>query len=208
MVLLYAVPTHLDKVVFDLYWGFPSSGKDYLDACAWSFEGQIWRGHVNFYKKVKLAGALSHSGDKIDFIKRQGHQYIEVDLHRIPLNITHIYFTLSSYSSRTISRFKNPSMRFYAANRPDVMLCEDQTKKAAHRQAIVMCSLQKIDGTWSVHENGALSDGQALGHGIEPILETIQGLIANTGPFPYHPLNIKWKKRTNPTHIALINARN
>ena len=206
MVLLYAVPTTLDKVVFDLYWGFPSTGRDYLDACAWAFAGQKWHGQVRFHEKVSFNGALRHSGDKIDLIKREGHQYINVDLHRVPSYLTHIYFTLSSYSTRTISHFKNPSMKFYAANRPDVMLCEDQTNKAGHRQAIVMCSLQKIVGKWFVHGNGALSDGQAQ-TGIEPILKTIQGLIAKTGSFPYHPLNVIRYTITDPSTLALVNAR-
>ncbi|XP_072016892.1 uncharacterized protein [Amphiura filiformis] len=205
MVLLYAVPSNLDKVVFDLYWGFPSSGKDYLDACAWAFEGQRWDDKVRFVDKTAFDGALRHSGDRVDLFEREGHQIIDVELSRIPSNITHIFFTLSSYSSRTISHFRNPSMKFYDASNPLVMLCEDKTNEAGHRQAIVMCSLQKID-KWYVFGQGALCDGNAQ-IGIKPMLETIQELIAKTGRYPHEPLNIVTSTITDPDELAAINAR-
>ena len=97
-------------------------------------------------------------------------------------------------------------MKFFDAAKPDCMLCEDKTNSAGNRQAIVMCSLQKIEGKWFVISNGALSDGQAQS-GIEPLLETIQGIIAKTGQYPYVPLNVVKSTIRDPTKLALVYAR-
>ena len=39
MVLLYAVPSHYDHVIFDLFWGYLIRGRDYLDASCLVFNG-------------------------------------------------------------------------------------------------------------------------------------------------------------------------
>ena len=32
IVMLYDIPQSFDEVIFDLYWGYPTSGCDFLDA--------------------------------------------------------------------------------------------------------------------------------------------------------------------------------
>ena len=77
MVLLYAVPEHLDKVVFDLYWGYPTTGRDYLDACADIFKGQEWLEFVDYRNKCGANNSVEHSGDLMNDFKRQGHHIIK-----------------------------------------------------------------------------------------------------------------------------------
>ncbi|XP_072035443.1 uncharacterized protein [Amphiura filiformis] len=175
MVLLSAIPPTLTTVVFDLYWGWPDAGKDYLDASALVFSGKTYEG-VADYKTLGFAKkAIYHSGDRIDKEKRQGHHFIKVNLKEIPKSFTHVFFTLSSYTSPEISHFKNLNFRFYDEDHPDKMLCSDQTKKGKSNQAIVMCSLSKMDGHWYVHDNGVVSNGCARNY--PPLKNTILNII-------------------------------
>ncbi|XP_072019596.1 uncharacterized protein [Amphiura filiformis] len=178
MVLLVAVAPNLNKVVFDLYWGYPSRGQDYLDASALVYNGKSFVGVVDYHRGGVCGNAITHSGDIMDSVKRQGHHLINVELHSIPNSVTHVFFTLSAYNSPTISHFPNPSLRFFDKAHPDQMLCADQTKKAGHRQAIVMCCLSRKGGQWFVHDTGALSNGNAMNY--DPLKATITTLL-NTG---------------------------
>lgn len=179
MVLLCAVPTGLNKVVFDLYWGYPTSGIDYLDASALLFSGSTYIEVVDYCHGSQTSNAIKHSGDLMDDFNKLGHHIINVELQKIPVNVTNIVFTLSAWSSPTISYYKNPSLKFYEQSNPSKMLCTEQIKKAGHRQAIVMCSLSRRGGQWFVDGNGALSDGNARQYG--PLISTIQGLLKTMG---------------------------
>ena len=179
MVLLYAVPSGLNKVVFDLYWGYPAGGRDYLDASALMFSGQSYLEVVDYRHNGLAGSAIHHSGDLMNDTNRLGHHIINVELKRIPTNVTSIFFTLSAWNSPTISHFKTPSLKFYEESNPGKMLCEDKIQKAGHRQAIVMCSLSRRGGQWFVDSNGALSNGNAKQY--SPLIATIQGLIAKMG---------------------------
>ncbi|XP_072018582.1 uncharacterized protein [Amphiura filiformis] len=141
MVLLYAIPSHLDKVVFDLYWGYPSWKRDYLDADAVTFNGQKWLEFADYRNRQAANGAIQHSGDMMDDLNRQGHHIIKVHLKSMPSDVTHVFFILSSYNSPTISHYKSPSMRFYEESNPEKMLCTEEISKAGHKQAIVEKSL-------------------------------------------------------------------
>ena len=196
MVLLYAVPKHLDKVVFDLNWGYPSTGRDFLDAVAVTFNGQKYLQAVDFQTKQCANGAIQHSGDKMDDVNRRGHHMITVHLKSIPSNITHVFFSLSPWRASTICHFKSPSMRFYEESRPDQMLCTEEISKAGNRQAIVMCSLMKDGDNCLVHSNGALSNGNL--QKFEPLLETMQGCIAKTGNYPYVPVKVYYSTCHRP----------
>ena len=202
---LYAVPCDLDRVVFDLYWGFPQSGIDFLDACAFAFEGQHWVGTLRFFNKQIFDGALTHSGDITGEENRQGHQIIKANLHKIPSHVTHVYFTLSSYKCKSIQAFENPSLNFYAEDDPDHMLCEDKSESSSKR-SIIVCSVQKCDDNWVVNGIGLPSEGECL-YEMEPLLETIQKDIEKSGNFKHVPLTIGKYVFDDPAEEARFNAR-
>ncbi len=179
VVLLYAVPSTLTNVVFDLYWGFPSSGLDYLDASALIYNGLNYCDVADWQSNCKARSAIFHSGDMIDERNNIGHHIIKVHLDKMPPYVSHVFFTLSAWDSPSISHYRNPSLRFYEESNPGKMLCKDETKKAGHRQAIVMCSLTKRGGRWFVHENGALSSGNAGDY--SPLRKTCRGIIQTMG---------------------------
>ncbi len=194
IVRMCTMPTEFDEVVFDLFWGYPELGKDYLDACAWTFVGQGCENYVSFLRLDQYEGALVHSGDVIYDDRNQGHHKITVNVSKLPERITHVFFTLSAYRAASVSKFRSPSVKLYPAENPEVSLCDDTSYDKCHKQAIVMCYLERSDGIWSVHECGTSCDGYY--HHVEPMLEAIQNIIDRLGEFPHVDLNISYSKIT------------
>ncbi|OWF52740.1 hypothetical protein KP79_PYT06322 [Mizuhopecten yessoensis] len=186
MVLLYSIPEAFDHVVFDLHWGYPVTGADFLDASCLVYQGTALKsvcdyrgyrksGSQQSIKPFPLSG-LKHSGDIMNKIKRIGHHTINVHLKNIPTEVTKMFFTLSAWNSPNIARYPNPSLKFYQANNPTVDLCKTTFQHARTSQAVIMCSLSRnTDGTWQIYESGKLSSGNAKNYG--PLSSTIVGLI-------------------------------
>ena len=175
IILLYAIPDSFDDVVFDLFWGYPSAGRDYLDASVLIYSGQQLLEIADYKRVERFFGSVSHSGDVMDDAKRLGHHTINVKLKSLPANVNKLFFTLSAWMSPNISKYKNPSLRFFDAKEPDKQLCSDQMQHAAHSQAIIMCSLSKIEGAWKVFSLRTLSAGNAKDY--TPLEQTINGII-------------------------------
>jgi len=176
VVLLFAIPENFNEVVFDLFWGYPSSGPDFLDASCLMFNGQSFS-YLCDYRHRRPLPAVSHSGDVMDSAKRIGHHTMNVSLKGLPTNITHLFFTLSAWNSPNISRYPNPSLRFYEKAKPDKNLCKTTFHHAGASQAVVMCSLSRGKyGRWEIFESGKLSAGNARNY--DPLKLTIRSLIS------------------------------
>ncbi|EDO37746.1 predicted protein [Nematostella vectensis] len=179
IVVLYEIPESFDQVIFDLYWGYPSHGQDYLDASVLLYSGNCFLEVLDFrHQKCNVSpGAIRHSGDVMDDNNRLGHHTINVTLKSIPPHINKLFFTLSAWNSPNISKYKNPSLKFYDASYPDKQLCSDSMEHAAYSQAIIMCSLCKIDEVWKVFSLRKISQGNAKNYG--PIQTTIGNIISS-----------------------------
>lgn len=187
VVRLYSIPDDLEHVVFDLFWGYPirnengplpsrnETKKDYLDATCFMFNDTLYLGKVD-YKNRNTPG-INHSGDVMDDTNRKGHHTINLDLEEIPTDITHLFFTLSAWSSPTISKFPNPSLKFYDASDQENDLCSTSFTHANSSQAVIMCNLSKKNGRWQIFEMGKLSAGNAKDY--DPLVDTINNLISS-----------------------------
>ena len=185
LVLLYAIPDEFDDVIFDLFWGYPDSllltsanyGRDYLDASVLLYSGSKFVDVIDFSNKSsKLCSGVEHSGDRMDDTKRLGHHTIDVSIKSLPTHIDKLVFILSAWRSPNISKFRNPSLRFFDAKFPDVQLCSDEMSEVADSQAIIMCCLTNKENVWQVFSLKHLSAGNALNY--EPLKRNIVSLIA------------------------------
>ena len=175
MVLLYAIPSHFNHVIFDLFWGYPSHGRDYLDASCLVFNGKAYKSVVDYCHCTFLNNSIWHSGDVMDDFSRKGHHTIEVRLKELPPSVTHLFFTLSAWSSPTISHYPNPSLKFFEASNKSKDLCSTTFTHARHSQAVIMCYVARSGGQWKIFSCGTLSAGNAKNY--MPLISTIQGLI-------------------------------
>lgn len=177
VIILYSIPDTLNDVVFDLFWGYPVSGRDYLDASCLLFNRNSFVSVVDYRHRHGLQGSVHHSGDVMNDSARKGHHTINVRLKSVPSNITHMFFTLSAWRSPNIARYPNPSLKFYEAANPNKNLCKTTFNHARNSQAVVMCSVSRNQsGCWEIYESGQLSAGNAKNY--SPLTETIQNLIS------------------------------
>lgn len=185
IVPLYTIPENLDHVVFDLSWEFPPHSADFLDASCLVFEKtefvQVvdWN-HSKSQTKYYLKGAVKHTA-KNEKTKdgRLGHQQIHVKLKSLPSNITHLYFTLSSWKAPTLESFRNPRLQFYDAYSPNANLCSTTFTHALKSQAVIMCSVVRDGSRWQIFEcdaGGCVNGNTKL---YNPLRERIVKLIAD-----------------------------
>jgi stress response protein SCP2 len=176
MKLMYEIPSHFNHVIFDLYWGYPVHGCDYLDASCLAFSGKSFSHVVDYRNRQYVGKAVCHSGDVMDHAKQIGHHTIEVHLKEIPVSITHLYFTLSAWNSPTIAHFPNPSLKFFEASNKTKDLCKTTFTHAQFSQAVIMCCVVRPPGgQWKIFECGKASAGNARNY--EPLKCTIKALI-------------------------------
>ena len=174
--MLYAIPDGFDHVIFDLFWGYPYSGRDYLDASVLLYSGSKFIEVVDYgRRKSNSCSAVKHSGDVMDDAKRLGHHTINVSIKSIPAHINKLVFTLSAWNSPNISKYPNPSLKFFDAKFPNKQLCDDKMRHAGHSQAIIMCCLTNRGSGWQVFSLKNLSAGNARNY--EPLKNSIVKLI-------------------------------
>ena len=172
-MVLYEISESLDNVIFDLFWGYPTSRRDYLDASVLIYSGSSFQTVVDF--RCRGFSGVTHSGDVMDDVKRLGHHTINVKLKSLPSSVDKLFFTLSAWNSPNISKYKNPSLRFFDAKEPNKQLCSDQMQYAVYSQAIIMGSLCKINHSWKVLSLRKQSAGNAKNY--SPLQQTIGRVI-------------------------------
>ena len=175
LVRLYEVPHQLDNVTFELFWGFPAAGKDYLDATVFFYSGLNFVEMVDYDHRISRFGSVKHSGDIIYLESRRGQHTIHVSIKSLQSYVDTLVFTLSSWNAPNISQFKTPSLRFFDKKFPEKKLCSDEMGHAANSQAIIMCCLTKRENGWEVHSLKTLSSGNAKNY--EPLKATIVNVI-------------------------------
>jgi len=161
--------TEIKHAIFALQWNYPVAKKDYLDASALLVSNN-GKDSVIDYDHKYLEGIV-HSGDVMNDTKRIGNHKIEVALDKIPSNFYSIYFTLSAYTSATLSAYPNPTVTLYDKNAPSVELCSYSVSSAGSSQAVIMCNLTRIRDFWIVEEKGIESNGNAIDY--SPLWDTI-----------------------------------
>lgn len=175
MVLLYAIPSHFNHVIFDLFWGYPTHGQDFLDASCLVFDGKAYRAVVDYSHRVFSNNSIWHSGDVMDNVNRKGHHTIEVRLKELPSSVTHLFFTLSAWNSPTIAYYPSPSLKFFEASNKNKDLCSTTFTHARHSQAVIMCYAARGGQQWKIFNCGTLSAGNAKNY--KPLIVKIQSLI-------------------------------
>ncbi|KAL3869273.1 hypothetical protein ACJMK2_041976 [Sinanodonta woodiana] len=183
LIPLYCVPEDLNHVVFDLSWDFPESNPDFLDASCFAFKNTEFVQLIDWNhssEEYYLKNSIKHSEENFKSSGgKKGHQKINVYLKQVPKDITHIYFTLSSWKSPNLSAFSNPSLQFYEASEPDSDLCETTFVHGLNSQAVIMCYLARHGNQWEIHEcqeSEALVNGNARNY--EPIRARISKCIS------------------------------
>ena len=114
---------------------------------------------------------MKHSGDKMDLKNKKGHHCITAKLDELPIEVTQLYFVLSSFISPTIGYFTSHNFELIDTTQPDKPLCTYKLEQAANSQAVIMCCISRASQGWEVIQIGKLSGGNADNY--EPIKKSI-----------------------------------
>jgi hypothetical protein len=111
MVLLYSISKELsiNELTFDLYWGFPLFGNDYLDGTCMLYTGtgpnsQLCR---TFDYNKRIFGDIpnmSHSGDVMDSYLKRGKETIRFNMKKFEFYL-YIFFRFIYRTSSYYSKF-------------------------------------------------------------------------------------------------------
>ncbi|CAG8528731.1 23271_t:CDS:2 [Dentiscutata erythropus] len=167
IVVLYSVSKKeaVKNLAFDLYWGYPDRGLDYLDGSCLIYKGEnLWKTYDWSHLSYTEIPYIKHSGDIMNNENAK--------LEKFPKDVTQLYLVLSSFRKPTIGHFRNPSFKLYDEERPDKQLCNYNITKAHESQAIIMCLINRSHGNWNVIEVGRQSQGNT--NNYSPIVESIK----------------------------------
>jgi len=105
--------------------------------------------------------AVKHVGDVIDREERIGKQIIQVRLDLMPNNVTDLFFAMSAYNTRDLSKFADLRATVYDT---DTMreLCSCEFGSPGAAESLITCSLYRLpDYLWRARKIGATCKGSA-----------------------------------------------
>jgi len=168
----YTCNTNLKRVYLEDVWGFPE-GTLFLDATCLVYGFDNKRIFVIDWCHRDHA-AIKHSGDQINYEKRQGTHTIHIELEKLDNNVKTLVFTISAYTA-TLKEIINPYILF---NDPDTKqeLCRYQfeEKDTGDKTAVIMAKLfrPKVGAPWQVVAIGNLGMGRASNY--DPIEKDLE----------------------------------
>ena len=142
------------RLNFHLSWGYPPSGKDFLDATCMMLNrdgsNADWAVKQLVDYSNKTAPGISHSGDQMDDATKRGTHTMNLTMADIPADTEWLMFTLSAYNCESIANFVTPSLSLTNADTDDVITTYDNSK-AVDSRALLICFARKQDkGKWEV----------------------------------------------------------
>ncbi|CAG8447106.1 15141_t:CDS:2 [Dentiscutata erythropus] len=184
IVVLYSITKDVSiaNLSFNLHWGFPVTGQDFLDGTCLIYAGrELWKTYDYAHQFYPSIPYIRHSGDIIDNANRRGNHIITIKLDQLPPEITKLYFILSAWECPNIGHFRDPSFLLFDEDSPEKeQLCDYAIQTAATSQAVIMCYVSRsIDDTWEVIPVGRLSNGNAQDY--TPVEISIRELEGNIG---------------------------
>lgn len=175
----YTASPTLKNVLLEEVWSWPQN-TIYLDASCLVFNNKHEHfASVDYSQTVYHNGAITHSGDVLDYTKKEGHHTIRIDLSKLPSEVNNLYLTITAFTT-TLKEIKRPYIRFTDADL-DQELCRydlEQTDTGNHT-AVVMAKLCRPDPKqpWRVLALGEICEGRASNYG--PLVKTIKEKFPN-----------------------------
>ncbi|KAF0424509.1 tellurium resistance protein terz-like [Gigaspora margarita] len=153
IIVPYSITQDQGWLTFDLYWGYPHSGQDFLDGTCLIYVGdKLWRKYdykSTYYPDIPY---IKHSGDVMDNTNANGCHKITIKLDALPNEVGQLYFILSSRRSPTIGHFRNPNFKLYDEANPDRReLCDYNIEQAKNSQAVIMCLINRLNNGRSLY---------------------------------------------------------
>lgn len=171
----YNTPPNMSKVSLEGQWRWrPNDGMHYLDSSILIMgEGRRMLESVHYCHRqstvTREQGAVTHSGDIIDFGHQQGTQLINVDLGGLGDHVHELIIVLSCWTQKPLSCIQQPMVEV-ADPATSTTLCSYMVGDLSREQmgthsSVIMCCLGRrqavLGGGWQVKAMGVPSHGDA-----------------------------------------------
>uniref|UniRef100_A0A6B2KYC8 F-box domain-containing protein n=1 Tax=Arcella intermedia TaxID=1963864 RepID=A0A6B2KYC8_9EUKA len=168
----YTCNTSLKEIHLEEVWTWPDTVQ-FLDASClvYSFDNK-WIATVDWCRREYLT-AIRHSGDKLNYDKKQGTHTIDINLALLPSNVKSLYITISAYSS-TLASILSPGIYFIdKETKQELCTYLFEGKQFGENTAIIMAKLSRDTptGNWKVLAIGQIGMGRASQY--DPIQKSI-----------------------------------
>ncbi len=133
-----------------------------LDASCLAFDGQCQlRDQVWFRQLRGLQGALEHTGDNLTGAGDGDDEVIQVDLGRLPAEITQLVFTVNSFRGQTFDRVQNAFCRL-VDNQTQTELVRFDLREAGTHTGLIMARLFRQGSDWHFQALGDKTQGRTF----------------------------------------------
>lgn len=162
----------LTKIAMGLGWNVnPSAGTVDLDAsCALLDENKREVDVVYFGHKSSSCGSIQHSGDNLTGDGDGDDEVIDVNLSKIPANVHHVVFTVTSYRGQKFDVVDGAYVRIVSGGKE---LCRYALDAKVPYTGMIMARLYRHNGEWKFAALGEPANGKTikdLGSAIQAII--------------------------------------
>ena len=151
--------------------GFFSSPQDIdLDASCVMFDAAKNVVDVVFFGQLASKdGSIQHSGDNLTGAGDGDDETINVDLSRVPANVTTLVFTINSYRGQTFDQIENASCRLInLTNNQEI--AKYTLSGGARVTGQIMAKIYRHNNEWKMAAIGEPANGQTFAHILPAIL--------------------------------------
>lgn len=112
--------------------------------------------------KSRNGDYIRHSGDNLTGAGDGDDEVINVDLHRIPINVEQIVFVVNSYQGQTFDKVKNCFCRLVESVGNKEVCTFKLAEKGGKNTGLIMAKLYRKDGKWKMNAIGTPCNGRTI----------------------------------------------
>ena len=154
--------TQLTKIFMGLGWD-PAEGRSSidLDASCVMFEGQTVKDTIWYRQLESRDRSVRHTGDNLTGHGDGDDEVINVDLTKVPANITSLVFTINSFTGQNFNQVKNCFARLVDST-TKVEFCRFNLAEKGSHTASVMVKVYRYQGAWKIAALGLPASGKTV----------------------------------------------
>lgn len=165
----------LSKVFMGLGWDPAAKGKNIdLDASVIAYDQNGRKLEIVWFMHTKeFRGALVHQGDNLTGNGDGDDEVINVDLNALPPQVTHLVFTINSFSGQKFTEVRNAFARLVDANTGQELVRFSLTESQP-ATGVVMAALSRTTaGPWEMRGIGQFADGRTVKKLVKPAAQML-----------------------------------
>lgn len=136
-----------------LFGAFTSNNSIDLDASCLLFDAAGQNTDIVYFRQLHSKdGSIQHMGDNLTGAGDGDDEVINVDLTKVPANVAHLVFTVSSYRGQTFDKVENAYCRLLDNKSTEIAKFNLSAQGSHTGQIMVRLSRQNSD--WNLHAIG------------------------------------------------------